>query len=609
MATFDIGACRISEFSANKGRYEPTCDVETLASNKMHRHGEYNDDQLNYNGVTNSFVTGSRYTIGRPYKAHYIGGIRSPLVPSSWEREMECFEQNDMIQFIRSGVSFGFPIVDNDVEIDHYVCDNYNSAKYGPANKFITDLFKQELEEGKLIETNEIPTCVHAIGAVSKKDGQFRPIIDCKRPVGRSINEHMKTTWEEFSYESLDNVTACLKQGNYLSTVDIRSAYRSVPVLPEHWKYLGMKWNVDGEEKTLLDTRICFGLKCAPYIFSCLSGFIVQCMRIRGFERTFCYLDDFILIGDTFDQCQQAQLTLIHLLGDLGFATNWKKCTSPSKNCIYLGVQIDTQLMQLRLPKEKLNKLHTELKFFEGKPRATKRQLQRLVGILSHCGKVIRGSRTFSRRIIDLLRGLPDKNVRIKLSTEFEKDILWWRSFSKHFNGVSCIIQETVGGLILHSDASLSGYGFVHNTDWGAGFFNTSEEPEDICECDPSHGHWANISIPYEYCDNINVLEIVPILIAVNKYGYTWRNQKICWFTDNLQVVNMVNKGTSINDYCMEVLRCIFWCSVVFNFHIICKHIAGSDNIIPDQLSRIKGVGSIFSNGFSLCCSTPSGVG
>lgn len=193
-------------------------------------------------------------------------------------------------------------------------------------------------------------------------------------------------------------------------------------------------------------------------------------------------------------------------------------------------MEIDSIRMELRLPQEKLQKLQNELRFFELKKRATKRQLQRLVGILAHCGRVIRGSRTFSCRIIDMLCQLPDRNVRIKLSEGFLKDISWWKRFAENFNGVACIVEsETMDSPIILSDASLKGYSVMWGEDWTAGFFNTDKEPLDVSSCKKEHCHWINISVPRTHSDNINVLETTPILLAVNKYSYLWENKVVIW--------------------------------------------------------------------------------
>lgn len=158
----------------------------------------------------------------------------------------------------------------------------------------------------------------------------------------------------------------------------------------------------------------------------------------------------------------------------------WGKCTSPSRKYTYLGIQVDSEVMSISLPEIKLQKLHTELSFFVGTRKATKQQLQHLAGKLPHCSKVVRGGRVFSRRVIDLLRSLPQNNVRITLSIGFRNDLIWRVKFSKHFNGTALILEKTECRLSLYSDASLKGYGFVHGQDWVAGFFDSIQVPGDV---------------------------------------------------------------------------------------------------------------------------------
>ena len=103
---------------------------------------------------------------------------------------------------------------------------------------------------------------------------------------------------------------------------------------------------------------------------------------------------------------------------------------------------IDSIDMTLSLPDDKLDKLFVELQSFEGKTRATKRQLQKLCGVLAHVSEVVRGGRVFSRRIIDLLKGLSDGNPRVRITDDFTLDLEWWRQFSSTLNGKAQLIQN-----------------------------------------------------------------------------------------------------------------------------------------------------------------------
>ena len=345
---------------------------------------------------------------------HLIGGLPSQMNLSTWDYYL-AFEPDDNIRsFLHTGIYYGFDIIDDDAEIPEYHCDNYFSVCSGPAHDYISDIILQEIIEGKYVRADFVPHCVHSLGAVPKGDASYRPITDCKRPLGVSINNFMLTTCDLFSYSSVDQVAENMTPGCYMASVDIAAAYRSISVNPAHWTFQGISWPINDIDEYLIDCRLCFGLRCAPFIFTRISDFVAKTMDRLGFKCVINYLDDFLVFGSTFQDCQLAQTMLITLLGQLGFYVSWKKCSAPSQYTHYLGIIFDSINMKLLLPPGKMDKLFSELEFFENRTRATKRQLQRLCGILSYCARIIRGARTFSRRVIDLLKGLPDGNPRIK---------------------------------------------------------------------------------------------------------------------------------------------------------------------------------------------------
>lgn len=237
----------------------------------------------------------------------------------------------------------------------------------------------------------------------------------------------------------------------------------------------------------------------------------------------------------------------------------------------------------MSLPDDKLMKLRHELSFFKARTRATVKQLRRLCGILAYASRIVHGGRTFSRRVIDLLKG-----IRIRLSTQFRWDIEWWEKWALKFNGQATMIRHNYGlGQAINSDASLSGYGLISNKWWIAGYYNSQLIPQ-IFQISPHLGrHWINLQVGQECTTNINVLELVPIWLACLLWGHTWKNQQIVCWNDNTQVVASVNKGISANKISMCLLRDIFWQSVHYNFHLVARHIPGILNSGPDFLSRI----------------------
>ena len=326
---------------------------------------------------------------------HLFGGIPSQLNINAWNYYLAYEDNQAYRSYLYDGILHGFAIVD-EIDITPYHRESYSSVLKDEAFLFVNDLIMSEIKEGKYLRASDFPQCIHSLEAIPKADGSFRPITDCRQPEGESINNYMETTFHSFNYVTIDEVASHVTPGCYMATVDIAAAYRSVHIREDQWTYQGIMWPVDGELIPLWDARLSFGLRCAPFIFSELSDFVAKTMERLGFTCVANYLDDFLVFGESFCQCQLAQLTLITLLGDMGFCVSWKKCATPALCVHYLGIQIDSVNMSLSLPDDKLVKLRKELEFFCGRSRATKRQIQRLCGIISHCAKVVRGGRTFS---------------------------------------------------------------------------------------------------------------------------------------------------------------------------------------------------------------------
>lgn len=487
---------------------------------------------------------------------------------------------------------------------------NYRSCLEPDANKYLTELFRHEVSEGKIIPASSVPHCIHAIGAIPKCDGTYRPITDCRRPLSYSINNFMETTALPFKYKSLDDVCEGLSRGDFMCCTDIKAAYRTIPIHPDHWKFQGFRWMNGHVSTCYFDTRLSFGLRCAPYIFNEVSDFIVQCMARRGHYNIINYLDDYFCWGHTIEECAKTQNCLIKLLGQLGFTVAWQKCSSPSTKCVFLGVLIDSMDMTMSLPPKKLERLSMELEFFRGRSRATVRQLQRLCGILCYASRVIRGGRTFSRRVIDLLKNLSPNTKRVRISLQFYMDLLWWSKWASTFNGYASMIRHNYGlGPTINSDASGSGYGAICGGSWCAGFFDSDVHPEWTSSFRRDHLHWQNLTTGSNL--HINILESLPVWLACVLWGHSWTgHQVICW-TDNTQVLSAINKGSSTNAISMSLLRQMFWYSVTFDFHLVARHIPGKLNISADALSRISLNDSLsyLSRYVSCCCRRARALG
>ena len=175
-----------------------------------------------------------------------------------------------------SDITDGFKTVDDNMDLIsmHYECDYYNSV-YSPENKAKLDSFiSKELSEGYHKIVHEKPTCIHSMGAVPKPDGGIRPITDCSMPRDISVNNFCSNIIQKFQYKNVDNFLDMLQEGDYMAEVDIKSAYRAVPIFPDHRRYLGLKWEINGETVFIEVSRLCFGLCLGPSYFDKILGFV-----------------------------------------------------------------------------------------------------------------------------------------------------------------------------------------------------------------------------------------------------------------------------------------------------------------------------------------------
>ena len=72
-------------------------------------------------------------------------------------------------------------------------------------------------------------------------------------------------------------------------------------------------------------------------------------MSSRGVNGRLYYLDDFLIIAETADECHVTCLELIKLQRSLGFAINYNKVVGQAKQLTFLGVELDTEQGIIRL--------------------------------------------------------------------------------------------------------------------------------------------------------------------------------------------------------------------------------------------------------------------
>lgn len=90
--------------------------------------------------------------------------------------------------------------------------------------------------------------------------------------------------------------------------------------------------------------------------------------------------------------------------GDIGFPIAVEKREGPATALEFLGFEVDSQAMTVRLPAKKVKELKDLLRQWQGRKVATRRELDSLVGKLAHASQVVPPGKTFMRRMFEISR-------------------------------------------------------------------------------------------------------------------------------------------------------------------------------------------------------------
>ena len=472
--------------------------------------------------------------------------------------------------YVSRGFLYGFGIGFSGPR-DYRFPPNLPSALSHP--EVITEYLAKECASGNTAGPFELPPSPHLVvsplGIVPKKGGKWRLIMHLSYPEQYSINDGINV--EDFPlkyvtvYDAIDLVMI-LGKGSLMAKLDVKSAFRLCPVRPHDQHLLGMHWN----GKFYFDRVLPFGLRSAPFIFNCLAETLEWIARQRGVTAILHYLDDFFIAGPpTSTTCQHHLDILLALCEELQVPISPEKLEGPSTTITFLGILLDTNRQEARLPPTKLQELQVKLNEWSSRSYCTKQQLQSLIGSLSFAAKVVRPGRTFLRRMIDLSKTVRSLNHHIHLTPEFRLDLDWWRRFAADWNGTTFFLHPhwtPAPDLELYTDsAGAIGFGAYYQGRWFQGRWTTAQLP---------------LSITYK--------ELFPIAMACHVWGSEWQGKKIMFHCDNTGVVHCIQTGTSHCPHIMSLLRSLLFTAAQTNFMVMAQHIPGTHNSIADCLSRFR---------------------
>jgi hypothetical protein len=176
-----------------------------------------------------------------------------------------------------------------------------------------------------------------------KKDGTFRMILNLKE-FNKWVN------YNHFKMESIHTCTQLMKPHCFMGSIDLKDAYFSISIHIDHQKYLKFCWKNTLYKFTCLPQ----GLACAPRLFTKLMKPVFATLRERGHISS-GYLDDSLLVGYSYGECQSNIVDTTTLLKNLGlYPHEDKSITTPTQIIQHLGFVLNSIDMTVSLTREKI---------------------------------------------------------------------------------------------------------------------------------------------------------------------------------------------------------------------------------------------------------------
>ena len=110
-------------------------------------------------------------------------------------------------------------------------------------------------------------------------------------------------------------------------------------------------------------------------IFNAVADAAEWIVRAEGAQEILHYLDDFLLIGPPrSDSCATSLTKLLSVFDRLGIPIAEDKLEGPATCLVFLGIELDTLQMSLRLPIEKLQELRQLVQTWLGRRFCSKKR-------------------------------------------------------------------------------------------------------------------------------------------------------------------------------------------------------------------------------------------
>ena len=232
--------------------------------------------------------------------------------------------------------------------------------------------------KGVVVPVSRQPCFLSHLFAVPRPNNRPpRLIIDLSR-----LNEYVIAP--HFILDNHDALARLLTPPAFLASLDIAEAYTHIPMRPNLRRYLAFSY----DNQLYFFHALPFGLNVAPFIFMQVLAWPLQCLQARGIS-ILAYLDDIVVWHRDRDTLLAQMKQVMCFLREMGFRLNLAKSHPyPSSSAVWLGVHWLPQTGHWHLPVERQANIRDMALALLQAPTVTRRQLERLVGLINFACQV-----------------------------------------------------------------------------------------------------------------------------------------------------------------------------------------------------------------------------
>ena len=270
-----------------------------------------------------------------------------------------------------------------------------------------SELNKNCLDTYSDINTLQPHYTASPLGLVDKADGSKRRIHHLSYPPDdlRAINNGIPEEFGSIIYCGIvDAVSAIQILGKdcILIKRDFESAFRHIPVSPDHSPLLGFHW----QKQCYAERYLPFGLRTAPYLFNLFAeGFhwILEDQLITHNIPALIihYLDDFLIVipaSENPDHCSQTWASLCRQVG----LTIKDSKNEQGSVASFTGLEFNSRGMIIQRPQKILAKARTIIEKMRKLRSASLLDTQKITSYLNFLSTVVPPGRTLLRRLYNM---------------------------------------------------------------------------------------------------------------------------------------------------------------------------------------------------------------